>query len=58
MVDDTINQPSEISVSDGCIFMDGPGGLAVTMTPEAGRITGERLIAAAARANAALQNSS
>ena len=33
--------------------MDGTGGLAATMTPEAARVTGERLIAAAVEVFAA-----
>ena len=41
----------EVTVSQGQILLDGPDGVAVAMTPEAARITGERLIAGAERAS-------
>lgn len=40
----------EVSVSQGQVLLDGPNGVAVAMTPEAARTTGERLIAGAQQA--------
>ena len=51
MADRDPNQPlddvGEVSVEQGLILIDGPGGLVLTLTPDAARTLGERLIAAA-----------
>ncbi|MDB5686996.1 MAG: hypothetical protein JWR77_1585 [Rhizorhabdus sp.] len=42
--------PIEASAEDGFVLLDGPNGLAVTLTASAAAQTGYRLIAAAAEA--------
>ena len=42
--------PSEASAEEGHVVLDGPDGVAITLTPEAAVITGERLIEAGKRA--------
>lgn len=42
--------PGEVSAEAGQVLLDGPDGVAVTMTPDAAEETGRRLIAAAAEA--------
>ena len=42
------------TAEDGVVLLDGPDGVAVTMTPAAARSTGESLIEAARRAEAQL----
>jgi hypothetical protein len=44
------SQPSEVSVEQGEVIVDGPGGVAVTLTPDAAEETGRRMIAAASDA--------
>lgn len=39
----------EVSIEAGQVLLDGPGGIAVTMTPAAAAETGRRLLAAADR---------
>ncbi|EZP57503.1 MULTISPECIES: hypothetical protein [Sphingomonas] len=39
----------EVSIEVGQVLLDGPGGIAVTMTPAAAAETGRRLLAAADR---------
>ncbi|MEZ5654962.1 MAG: hypothetical protein R3E04_03575 [Sphingobium sp.] len=39
-------EAGEASAEEGHVFLDGPDGVAITLTPEAARLTGERLIAA------------
>lgn len=39
--------PGVVSVENGTVLLDGPNGLAATMTPAAAAETGRRLIAAA-----------
>lgn len=41
------DQPSQVAVEDGTIIVEGPDGVAVTLTPEAAAETGRRLSAAA-----------
>jgi len=41
-----LTEPAQASAEDGLVIMDGPDGFAVTLTPEAARITGQRLIEA------------
>lgn len=48
----THGQPADISVEQGMVLIDGPRGLALTMTPDAAEETGRRLIQAAAAARA------
>lgn len=40
-------EPGIASAEDGLVVLDGPNGLAVTMTPNAANGTGQSLIAAA-----------
>ena len=35
--------PSEVAAEEGQVLVDGPGDVAVSMTPEAARVTSERL---------------
>lgn len=44
------NEPGAASAEAGIVMLDGPGGVAVTMTPDAAEETGKRLIAAASAA--------
>lgn len=44
-------QPGYASAEDGFVVLDGPDGIAVTMTPEAAARTGQSLISAAAIAS-------
>lgn len=39
-------QPGVVSAEDGHVFLDGPDGVAITLTPAAAVQMGERLIAA------------
>ncbi|WCP15781.1 hypothetical protein sphantq_04266 [Sphingobium sp. AntQ-1] len=48
--------PGVASAEDGLVILDGPDGVAVTMTPEAAVGTGESLIAAAAIAQTQSSN--
>ena len=41
-------QPGRASAEDGLVVLDGPNGVAVTMTPDAAARTGHSLISAAA----------
>lgn len=43
-------EPSKVTAEDGLVIMDGPDGVAVTMTPEAAEETAQRLLEAAAQA--------
>lgn len=45
-------EPGIASVEDGQVVLDGPDGIAITLTPHAARKTGESLIAAAQLADA------
>jgi hypothetical protein len=52
-------QPGVVNAEDGYVFLDGPDGIAITLTPEAATIMGESLIAAAKAAKkqmGAMQN--
>lgn len=40
-------EPGTASAEDGLVVLDGPNGLAITMTPGAAAGTGESLLAAA-----------
>ena len=39
--------PSEVTAEQGEVFVDGPDGVATTLTPDAAEETGKRLISAA-----------
>ena len=43
-------EPGIATAEDGLVILDGPNGVAVTMTPEAAEGTGRSLISAAAAA--------
>lgn len=43
-------QPGLAAAEDGVVILDGPAGIAVTMTPDAAARTGQSLIDAAALA--------
>lgn len=42
--------PSQVEAEDGVVFVDGPDGVAVTMTPDAAADTSDRLLHAAVQA--------
>ena len=44
------DEPSEVEAEDGDVLVDGPDGVAVTLTPEAAIETGERLFAGGIKA--------
>ena len=44
------SSPSVVSVEDGAVIVDGPGGVAVAFTPDAADETGRRLVEAAEKA--------
>jgi hypothetical protein len=44
------DEADAVSVEDGIVLVDGPGGVAIALTPEAARGLGQRLIAAADKA--------
>jgi hypothetical protein len=46
-------QPGRATVEDGFVLLDGPDGVAVTMTPDAAALTAESLHQAAMEARAA-----
>lgn len=43
-------EPGSASAEEGLVVLDGPNGVAVTMTPDAAARTGQSLISAAALA--------
>jgi hypothetical protein len=45
------NEAGEVSVEEGVVLVDGPDGVAISLTPSAARTFGERLIAAAEEAS-------
>ena len=48
---ETHDMPSDVAAHNGDVLVDGPGGVAVAMTPDAAMQTGERLIEKAAHAH-------
>ena len=44
------SDPSEVNAEDGDVIVEGPGGVAVTLTPDAAEETGRRMVRAAAEA--------
>lgn len=49
-MDKTYDTPSEVAADDGAVVVDGPDGVAVTLTPEAAEVTSDRLMDKAAEA--------
>ena len=47
---DPFDTAMTVQVVDGEIVVLGPNGVAIALTPEAARVSGERLVEAAARA--------
>jgi hypothetical protein len=45
------NEPSDTNAEAGAVIIDGPDGVAVSMTPRAAAETGKRLQASAAKAH-------
>ena len=43
-------QPSEVNAEEGDVLVEGPDGVAVSLTPEAAEETARRLVNAAAEA--------
>jgi len=46
------SEPSEVNAEQGIVFVEGPDGVAVTLTPDAAEETGKRMIRAASEARA------
>ena len=46
----TYDEPSSVAAERGSVIVDGPDAVAVTMTPEAAKETGKRLLEQAAEA--------
>lgn len=42
--------PSDVTAEDGAVLIDGPNGVAISLTPEAADETSDRLLKAAAQA--------
>jgi hypothetical protein len=42
-----LSEPGNASAEDGLVILDGPNGVAITMTADAARKTGDSLISAA-----------
>ncbi len=47
----THDTPSDVAAEEGGVHLDGPGSVAVSMTPGAARKTADRLAAAAGEAD-------
>jgi len=52
------DRPSAVSAEKGEVQVDGPDGIAVSLTPDAAEETARRLIVAAAEARIQLQSAS
>lgn len=50
MMDKTYETPSNVDAEDGHVMVDGPDGVAVSLTPEAAAETSDRLLFGAAKA--------
>jgi hypothetical protein len=46
------SEPSEVNAEQGIVIVEGPDGVAVTLTADAAEETGQRLIRAASEARA------
>lgn len=44
------SQPSEVNAEQGEVIVEGPDGVAVTLTPDAAEETGRRMLKAASEA--------
>jgi hypothetical protein len=44
------SEPSEVNAEQGIVIVEGPDGVAITLTPDAAEETGQRLIRAASEA--------
>lgn len=44
------SDPSDVNIEEGQVIVEGPDGVAVTLTPDAAEETGRRLIDAATQA--------
>lgn len=44
------SEPSEVNAEQGQVIVEGPDGVAVTLTPDAAEETGRRMINAASQA--------
>lgn len=49
-MDKVYDKPSEVSAEDGTVMVDGPDGVAVSLTPEAAEETSARLLDGAVEA--------
>jgi hypothetical protein len=47
---DALPEPSEVVAEQGDVIVEGPNGVAVTLTPEAAEETGRRMMRAASEA--------
>ncbi len=54
MSDRLYHEPSTVSAEQGEVQLDGPGGIAIAMTPDAAAETSERLLIGAAQAQGQL----
>jgi hypothetical protein len=46
------SDPSDVAIEEGQVIVEGPDGVAVTLTPDAAEETGRRMIDAASQARA------
>ena len=44
------NEASDVTAEEGVVLVEGPGGIVVSLTPEAAADTSDRLLAGAAQA--------
>ena len=49
-------EPSEVLAEQGDVIVEGPNGVAVTLTPDAAEETGRRMLRAATEARRQLQD--
>jgi len=52
MAEQIYDYPGKASAEEGLVFLDGPDGIAVAMTPDAAERTGQSLLQAAGEARA------
>jgi len=50
-MDKVYDKPSDISAEDGTVMVDGPDGVAISLTPEAAEETSNRLLDGATEAS-------
>jgi hypothetical protein len=53
---DVEHAPGTASAEEGNVYLDGPDGVAIAMSPDSAEETGKRLIAAAQEARAQLKD--